>query len=175
MMNLSLYDGSVTTYLQTLDAVSGLLSKSLAHFKETGVDPEAIAETSLFPDMRPFRFQVGHIALHSVGAVEAILAGELVLPGRRPDLDYAGLQALISETRSALRQIEPDMLNACEGREVVFAAPNRPVRVFTAEGFLMSFSLPNFYFHTTTAYDILRQAGVPLGKADYMGELRLRA
>jgi hypothetical protein len=174
MMTLSLYDGSVTTYLQTLDAVSGFLSKALAHFKETGVDPEHIVETSLHPDMRPFRFQVGHVAQHSRGAVEAILAGELVLPGRRPDLDYTELQTLISETRAALRQVDPDMLNACEGQEVVFAAPGRPIRVFTAESFLMSFSLPNFYFHATTAYDILRQAGAPLGKADFMGELRLK-
>jgi hypothetical protein len=175
MMNLSLYNGSVTTYLQTLDAVAGFLAKALAHFKETGVDPETIVETSLHADMRPFRFQVGHIALHSLGAVEAILAGELVLPGRRPDRDYVGLQTLISETRAALRQIDPDMLNACEGKEVVFAAPGRPVRIFTAETFLMSFSLPNFYFHATTAYDILRSQGVPVGKADFMGELRLKS
>jgi hypothetical protein len=174
MMSLSLYDASVLTYLQTLDAVSGFMSKALAHFKETNVDPETIVETSLYLDMRPLRFQIGHIALHSRGAVEAILAGELVLPGRRPDLDYAGLQGLIAETRSALRQVDPDMLNACEGQEVVFAAPNRPIRVFTAESFLMSFSLPNFYFHATTAYDILRSQGAPLGKADFIGEFRLK-
>jgi hypothetical protein len=174
-MTLSLYDASVPTYLQTLDAVSGFLDKALAHFHETGVDPQTIVETSLFPDMRPFRFQIRNVAFHSAGAMEAILSGALVIPGRGEDLDYAGLQALVRETADKLRAIPAEAVNARAGADLVFAVPDHDTRVFTSEGFLLSFSLPNFHFHATTAYDILRSASVPLGKRDYMGELRLKA
>ncbi|MDB5438601.1 MAG: hypothetical protein JWM33_1028 [Caulobacteraceae bacterium] len=174
MINLTLYEASVLTYLQTLDAVSGFLAKSLTHLADSGIDPETLVAASLYADMRPLGFQVQNTAFHSLGAVEAMLAGALTMPGRRPDLDYAGLQAVIDNARSGLRQIDPEQLNARSGQELVFAVPDRPTRVFTTEGFLLSFSLPNFHFHATTAYDILRANGVPLGKRDYLGELRLK-
>ena len=173
MMAMSLYDASVPTFLQTLDAVGGFLAKGLAHCRETGLDPGAIVATRLFPDMHPFRFQVQSVAFHSRGAVEAIRTGALQRAGDRPDHDYAGLQMLIAETAAALRRIPPDEINAREGADVVFRTRDRE-RVFTAEAFLLSFALPNFHFHATTAYDILRSAGVPLGKLDYMGVPRVK-
>ena len=72
-MAISLYDISVTSYLQTLDAVGGFLAKALAHFRDTGVDPEEIVEARLVPDMLPFRFQVVSVAFHSGGAMNAVL------------------------------------------------------------------------------------------------------
>ncbi|KWV55560.1 hypothetical protein AS156_05775 [Bradyrhizobium macuxiense] len=172
-MAFSLYDATVANYLQILGAVSTFLDKSLEHFKEKGVDPAEIVETRLFPDMLPFRFQVVSLAHHSRGAMEAARNGVFVPPAGKPDLDYAGLQALVAEARSELAALTPGAVNALVGRDVAFKLGERSLP-FTAEGFLMSFSLPNFFFHSTTAYDILRHKGAPLGKRDFMGRLNLK-
>jgi len=173
-MAFALYDASVANYLQTLGAMSGVLDKSLAHFREQGVKPEDIVETSLAPDMLPFRFQIVSVAHHSRGAVEAAQKGLFTPPFGSSDLDYAALQKLVAEARDALAALEPDAINALVGREVIFQLGDRKMP-FTAEGFLMSFSLPNFYFHATTAYDILRHKGAPLGKRDFIGRMRLKS
>ncbi len=173
-MGFSLYDASVANFLQTLGAMSGVLYKGLAHFRERGGDAEGIVETRLAPDMLPFRFQIVSVAHHSRGAIEAAQKGVFNAPSATPDLDYAGLQALVVEAREALTALAPDAVNALLGRDVTFQLGDRKLP-FTAEGFLMSFSLPNFYFHATTAYDILRHHGVPLGKRDFMGRLRMKS
>jgi hypothetical protein len=117
--------------------------------------------------------QIQSVVFHSIGAVEAIRSGVLNLPGERPPHDYAALQALIADTRDALQKLAPEEINSREGADVVFQVRDSK-RLFTAEGFLMSFSLPNFHFHATTAYNILRSKGLPLGKRDFMGTLRLK-
>jgi hypothetical protein len=94
-------------------------------------------------------------------------------PPPAPAYDYPALQTLVADTLETLRKVSPAEVNALEGRDVAFQI--RDVKMpFTAEGFLLSFSLPNFYFHATTAYDILRMKGVPIGKRDYMGPMRLK-
>jgi uncharacterized protein len=173
-MKLSLYEASVPGYLQTLAAVSGFLDKGLAHFREHGIDPQAIVETRLYPDMLPFRFQIQSVVYHSVGALEAMQSGLFRPPTDLPPLDYPALQELIAQTREAVGRFSPEAINAREGADLVFEFRKSSLP-FTAEGFLLSFSLPNFYFHATTAYDILRSRGVPLGKRDYLGALRLKA
>lgn len=172
-MSFSLYDATVANYLQILGSVSGFLEKSLAHFKDNGIDPAEIVETRLFPDMLPFRFQVVSLAHHSRGAMEAAKNGVFVPPSGKPDLDYAALQALVKDAHSELSALTPDAVNALLGRDMTFKVGDRSMP-FTAEGFLMSFSLPNFFFHSTTAYDILRHKGAPLGKRDFIGRLNLK-
>jgi uncharacterized protein len=172
-MAFSLYDASVANYLQILGAVGGVLEKGLAHFREKGIDPEEIVETRLISDMQPLRFQIVSVAHHSRGAMEAAKNGVFVPPTVKPGLDYAALQALVAEARNELSALTPDAVNALEGREVLFKIGDRTMP-FTAEGFLMSFSLPNFFFHSTTAYDILRHKGAPIGKRDFMGRLKLK-
>ena len=88
--------------------------------------------------------------------------------------DYAGLQGVVAETRDKLAKLSREEVNALEGGDVLFQIRDFKMP-FTAENFLMSFSLPNFYFHATTAYDILRSKGVPLGKRDFMGQMRMKA
>ena len=88
--------------------------------------------------------------------------------------DYRGLQKLVGDAQEALQKLTPAEVNALEGRDVVFQLRDFKMP-FTAEGFLLSFSLPNFYFHAPTAYDILRMKGVPIGKRDYMGQMRLKS
>jgi hypothetical protein len=172
-MALSLYDASVANYLQILGGVSGVLDKGLAHFREKGVDPESIVEARLAPDMLPLRFQIISVAQHSRGAIEGVRDGVFSPPSMKTPYDFAGLQGLVAQTREALSGWTPEAVNALGGKDVIFALGERKLP-FTAEGFLMSFSLPNFYFHATTAYDILRTNGVPLGKRDFMGRLNLK-
>jgi hypothetical protein len=88
-------------------------------------------------------------------------------------LDYDGLRTLIADTLKGLRNLDPAEVNALQGRAIIFQLRDRQLP-FTAEDFMLSFSLPNFYFHATTAYDILRTKGVPLGKRDFLGQLRLK-
>ena len=172
-MAISLYDVSVTSFLQTLGGVSGFLERGLAHCQDNGIDPEEIVETRLFPDMLPFRFQVISVAHHTKGAIDGVKAGVFSPGGVMEPLNYSGLQALVADAQAALKALTPDEVNAFEGRDMFFQFGDRKMP-FTAEGFLMSFSLPNLHFHATTAYDILRMKGVPLGKRDYMGALRLK-
>jgi uncharacterized protein len=172
-MAFSLYDATVANYLQILAAVGGYLEKSLTHFREKGIDSADIVETRLAPDMLPFRSQIVSVVHHSRGALEAAKNGVFVPPSGKPDLDYAALQALVTEARNELSALTPEAVNALAGRDVTFKLGDRALP-FTTEGFLMSFSLPNFFFHATTAYDILRHKGAPLGKRDFLGKLKLK-
>lgn len=172
-MALSLYEASVPGYLQILNAVSGFLDKAQKHLRENGIDPESIVESRVYPDMLPFRFQIQSVAHHSLGAIESITSGVFRPPTDLPAHDYAGLQALVASARDEVAKVSPDALNAREGAEVIFELRGNKLP-FTAEHFLLSFSLPNFHFHATTAYDILRSKGVPLGKRDFLGALRMK-
>jgi hypothetical protein len=172
-MALSLYDATVANYLQTLGAVGGFLERGLAHFREQNIDPETMVEARLAADMLPLRFQIISVAQHSRGAIEGVQGGEFRPPSFKTPYDYAGLQGLVAETREALSAWTPEAVEALSGRDVIFNLGEHKLP-FTAEGFLMSFSLPNFYFHATTAYDILRTNGVPLGKRDFMGRIKMK-
>lgn len=173
-MTISLYDASVSCYLQILPAVRGFLDKGMAYCRDNNLDPAECVETRVFPDMRPFRFQIQQVVFHSLGAIETIKNGVLQFPQHRPEHDYAGLQALVTDACDRLAEITPEEVNVHSGADIVFqVGPEK--RIFTAEGFVLSFSLPNFHFHATTAYDILRMKGVPLGKLDYVGTPRLKA
>jgi hypothetical protein len=173
-MAISLYDATVASYLQILSAVSGVLDKGLAHCRETGLDPAEIVETRLCGDMLPFRFQIVSVTHHSRGAIEGAKAGLFQPPPDLGPLDYAALQTLVADTRDDLSKLSRDEVEALQGRDMVFKVRDFTIP-FTAENFLMSFSLPNFYFHATTTYDILRWKGAPLGKRDFMGQMRMKA
>jgi len=173
-MALSLYDISVLNYLQTLGAVSAFLDKAQAHFREQNVALDEIVATRLYPDMLPFRFQIQSVVHHSVGAIDGIRQGVFRPPSNLPEHDYEQLQKLVIEARESLEKISPETVNARAGMDMIFEIRGTKVP-FTAEGFVLSFSLPNFYFHATTAYDILRSKGAPVGKRDYLGRMRLKS
>jgi hypothetical protein len=173
-MAVSLYDLSVTNYLQTLGAVEGFVAKSLSHFNDNKVDANEIADVRLAPDMLPFRFQIHSAVHHSLGAIRGVQAGVFTPPPPVPSLDFVGLQKQVSEAREELQKLKPEEVNGLAGKDMVFQLRDNKLP-FTAEGFLLSFSLPNFYFHATTAYDILRSKGVPLGKRDFLGRLRMKS
>jgi len=172
-MTLSLYAATIPSYCQILGAVSGLVRKAQAFCAEKEIDPAEIIQARLAPDMLPFAYQVKSTAVHSLGAIEGVRKG-VFFPDRTPPPEtFAALEARITETISALESIAPAEVESFIGRDMRFEVSSRRLD-FTAEQFLLSFSQPNFYFHATTAYDILRWKGVPLGKRDFMGKLRLK-
>jgi hypothetical protein len=172
---ISIYDMCVPSFLQTLTAVGGYLDKGRTHCKEQGLDLEEIVETRLYPDMLPFRFQIRSVVHHSVGALEGIRAGKFSPPEQAAAVpSYKDLQDMVAGAREAMQKFTPEAVNAMEAKDLVFQLGERQLP-FNAVGFLSSFSLPNFYFHATTAYDILRSKGVPVGKRDYLGRLRMKS
>ena len=123
--------------------------------------------------MFPFAFQIWSVAHHSLGAIRGIEAGVFTPPPPIPTLDYAGWQTVVGDARETLAAMTPEAVNALEGKELVFKFADFQVP-FEAVGFVLSFSLPNLHFHATTAYDILRMKGAPLGKRDYTGPMRIK-
>lgn len=172
-MALTLYDVTVPSFMQTLRALSGLLDKAEAHCAEKNVSPAACISARLFDDMHPFSFQVAQTVSHSAGAIKAVQAGSFSPDPTPPPESFAGLKAMVAESLAQLGRYTPADVNALEGRDMLFVFKDRKLP-FTAENFLLSFSLPNFYFHVTTAYDILRHNGVAIGKRDFLGQLRLK-
>lgn len=172
-MALSLYEATVPSFAQILEAMSGVLKKGEAHALEKGMAPDEWVGARLFSDMAPLSFQVNQTTHHSVGAIEATKKGVFSPDLTPPPETFADLQVAVAGALATLGAYRPEEINALEGGDMRFQLGER-VMPFTAENFLLSFSLPNFYFHATTAYDILRHNGVPLGKRDYMGRPRLK-
>lgn len=172
-MASSLYDMSVASYIQLVDAVGRVLDRGLEHCRSNGMDPETIVESRVHPDMLPFRFQIQSVAHHSINTVNSIMEGVFHPPRNLPEHNYEALQALINDASRRLREVTPEEMNAREGEEVIFEMGDTRLP-FTAEDFVLTFSFPNLCFHAATAYDILRGQGVPLGKRDYLGRLRLK-
>ena len=170
-MSISLYDLSVPTFLQTVRAVGGFLDKAIAHCAETGADPDQFAKERLYPNMAPFHFQIEAAWHHSAWAVEALLTGAFTPPGLEWEVPFTRLRAMMAEGERRLMAFEREAIDACAGKRLDMQIGPRRL-AFTAETFLLSFSLPNFHFHAVTAYDILRSRGVPIGKRDYEGTLR---
>jgi hypothetical protein len=171
-MAISLYDLSVPTFQQTVSAMGRFLDKAAAHFAENGIDADDFVHTRLFPDMAPFHFQIEAAWHHAVWGVEALKTGAFTPPGLVGPAAFADLRKMISRGEAALAAFTREEIDACEGKALDLQIGPRRL-AFAAESFILSFSLPNFHFHAVTAYDILRAQGVPLGKRDYEGGLRL--
>jgi hypothetical protein len=173
-MPLSLYTATVPSYRQILTSMAGLLDKAEAFCAEKSIAPHDIIQARLVEDMLPFAYQVRSTVTHSLGALEGVRRG-VFSPDMTPYPDnFAPLKGLIAETLGALDKIDAAEIDAFVGRDMRFAFRDRNIE-FTAENFLLSFSLPNFYFHATTAYDILRWKGVPIGKRDFTGKTRSKS
>ena len=172
-MPYSFYDLTVGSYVQIVEAATGILQKGADHFAAEGIDLAEVVETRLIPDMANFHFQVTSVTHHSLGAVNAFKSGEF-RPPRYDDCDYAALQAMTAATLDELKAQSREEIDALGDGKVVFKIGGNEIP-FTAENFALSFSLPNFYFHATTAYDILRMKGVPIGKRDFLGAMKAGA
>lgn len=170
-MSISFYDASVGSYLQILEGAADVMALGKTHAEEKDLDLQEIVMTRLREDMMPFHFQVVSTAHHSWGAIQGIQKGEFSPPSFDLDKDYAGLQALIEEARNGLAGLDRADVEALADGNLIFKLGKNEIP-FTAKNFVLSFSLPNFYFHATTTYDILRMAGAPIGKRAYMGPMK---
>ena len=172
-MAISPYDLSVPTFLQTLGAVSGFLNRAARHCAETGSNPDDFVEARLIDDMAPFHFQIEALVHHSVCGIEAVRTGVFDAPPLIGAMPFADLQAMVREAETKLAAVDREEIDACAGKDLDLQIGPRRL-AFTAETYILSFALPNFHFHAVTAYDILRTNGVPIGKRDYEGRLRVR-
>ena len=161
-MALSLYDASIPVYLQMLRNLSAIMDKAEAQ----GGDLAAYMEARLAPDMHPFSRQIQMVSDAAKGGA-ARLAG--VAPPSMPDTEttWAELKERLAKTIDFVSSIKAEQVNGDENRTVELPLPGRTM-TFTAKDFLFNFGLPNFFFHVTTAYGLLRKQGVPLGKMDFL-------
>jgi len=173
-MATSLYDLSVPTFLQTVRAVAGFLDRAARHCENVGTDPDEFVTARLYPDMAPFHFQIEALSHHAAWGVETLRTGVFDPPGLVGAMPFADLQAMVGRAEAMLQAFAREEIDACAGKELDLQIGPRRL-AFTAETFILSFSLPNFHFHAVTAYDILRSRGVPIGKRDYEGQLRTSA
>ena len=171
-MSNSLYDISIGSYMQLISGMVRVLNKGAEFAKKNNLNADEYVGMSLHSDMLPFLFQVNCARMHSVDALKALETGVFTPPKSTPPNDYQGLISMLNETLDELKLISADTINAYQGKSVLFKMGDMEIP-FTAENFILSFSLPNLNFHATTTYDILRAQGVPLGKADYLGKMRV--
>ena len=172
-MAFTLYSATIPSYLQILNSVSRLIGKAEAFCGERGIAPEALIQARLADDMLPFAYQVKSTAVHSIGAIEGVRKGTFSPDTSTPPATFDALRERIAGTIAALEAIDPGEVEGFIGKDMRFEfGPN--AMDFSAEEFLLSFSQPNFYFHATTAYDILRMKGVQIGKRDFNGRVRQR-
>ena len=172
-MTFSLYDAVVPSNLQILGAVDALLDKAAAFCTEQGKAEADLIDARLAPDMLPFGYQVKSCAAHSIGGIEGVRAGTFS-PDRSPwPTDFAGLHAALQTAVTSLNAIDRETFDALADSDTEFAFGEMRMP-FTGANFLLSFSQPNFYFHATTAYAILRAQGMALGKRDFLGMPRMK-
>jgi hypothetical protein len=162
-MTFGLYDASSPVFIRGLKALSALLDKAL----EQGFDETALMEARLAPDMNPFPAQVRTAAFSARGCV-ARLAGQDWPKTEDTEASFAELQTTIALSIAYIESVPREAFEGAEERDVVLKFPGGQFD-FKGAGYLTGFALPNFYFHVTTAYGLLRAAGVQIGKRDYMG------
>jgi hypothetical protein len=169
-MALSFYEISVPVYQQFLKALLGVLDKAEKHCAEKGIDAASIFASRLIEDMQPLTFQIMQSISHSAGAIAAIRGQQRPRPS---GLDtFAGAKNAVGEALNELEAIKPEDLEEAASRTVELKFPGREMK-FTGLGYLQSYAMPQFFFHATTAYDILRHKGVPIGKRDFLGRVQL--
>jgi len=173
-MSISLYDAFVPNSLQIVGAGQRLLDKAEKYCAETNTPPETLIDKRLAPDMLPLAFQVFSMRHHSAGALAGVRTGAFSPARPDPGLDFAALKAMLSDAEAALKATSADELASLADKPLLFTAGERKMS-FTATNFLLSFSQPNFFFHASMLYAILRYAGLPLSKGDYIGRPRFNA
>jgi hypothetical protein len=168
-MSLSYYTASVPVFQRALKQLAAILDKAVVHAKETGADPEAFVTMRLAPDMRTLAGQV-QSAADAAKICTARLAGITAPPFEDTETTFAALQERIAKTLAFIDTVpEADVATAADRPISVKFGPK--AMEFTAQSYLFGLGIPNFFFHVTTAYDILRANGVPLVKGDYLGSL----
>lgn len=169
-MPLSMHRASVPVFVRALKVLASLLEKGEAHAKAQGQDPNDLVAARLTEDMLPLSGQVQRASDASKGAVSRLTGVEApAMPDE--EATFADLQKRVADTLAYIESVDPKAFEGSEDRIVELKLPGGTL-TFTGEDYLLTFALPNFFFHVVTAYDVLRHKGVQIGKLDYMGPVR---
>ena len=167
-MNISMYQASAPRFTNSLKNLSTIIDKAQAHCDAKKLDPAALVSYRLFPDMFPLARQV-QSACDAAKAAVARLAGVEIPKHEDTEKTFAELKERIAKTIAFIQTIKPAQLDGSEDKQVTIKRASGDV-TWTGMQYLLGQALPNFYFHVTTAYNILRHNGVELGKRDYIGQ-----
>lgn len=165
--SLSMYQALVPVATRQLRNLSHVLAKGQAHCQAHKIDPQVFLQARIFPDMFPLVTQVRIAGDMAKGAVSR-LAGVDIPRYEDNETTFDELQARIARTVDYISSFTPDQINGTEDRDIQLKLPSRELH-FKGVAYLTAFVLPNMYFHCTTAYNLLRHGGVPLGKMDFLG------
>lgn len=166
-MTISLYDLTVPVFIRNLTNLSAILAKGEAFAAEKGIDPAELVTARLFEDMAPLSGQIqrasdtAKFAVVRLGGIDNVAMAD-------EETTFADLHARIDKTIALLESVPREAIDGKEDAAVTLQTPNRTTE-FTGQSYALGFVLPNFYFHVTTAYAILRHKGVPIGKRDFLG------
>lgn len=169
-MPLSMYQASVPVFLQGLAALAGILDKAAAHAAARGIDPGILLQARLAPDMFPFVRQV-QVAADAAKGAAARLAGVAVPTMPDTEASFGELKARLEKTTAFVRTCDASRIDGSEDRDVTVPGRGGDL-TFKSQAYLLHFALPNFFFHLTTAYAILRHNGIEVGKRDFLGPLQ---
>lgn len=166
---LTMYDATIPVFIRQLTALSACLDKAEAHCTAKKIDPATMASERLIADMFPLSRQV-QIGCDFAKGAAARLAGIEVPGWEDNEKTLADLRARIAKTIDYIKAFGPEKINGSETRDVSLKIAGNPVTL-KGQPYLLGFALPNFYFHLTSAYAILRANGVDLGKRDFIGSI----
>ena len=167
-MSLSMHTASIPVFQQMLNALVGVLTKAEAHANERKIDHAALLQARLYPDMFPLVRQV-QIACDFAKSVSARLAGADVPSYDDSESSFAELQQRIATTLNFIGGLDAAQFEGSNQREIVLRPGTPKERRIGGQAYLLAYGLPQFFFHVTTAYDLLRHNGVEVGKKDFMG------
>jgi len=166
-MSYSIHDASIPVMSRALTNLSKIIDKAVAQAKTEDKPLSSLTEAKLAEDMRPFTFQIQSASDAAKGAA-ARLSGTTAPSMPDTETTFPELQARLQKTIDFLATVKADQLKGAEDREIVLKFPNGEFK-FTGKDFVANFALPNFFFHVTTAYAILRHKGINIGKMDFLG------
>ncbi|MEL6861077.1 MAG: DUF1993 domain-containing protein [Pseudomonadota bacterium] len=168
-MTSPIYQSTIGVMIRQAEALVGIMAAGREHL---GDEADAFINEKLIEDMLPFSFQIRAVCNSAWGNIEAMRSGQAAPP---PDLEvtsYAQLETMLADTIANLKTIESSELERLMEGDLVFVLGDFKLP-FKGIGFMTSFAMPNFFFHVTTAYNLLRQKGVPIGKREYLGAMDL--
>ena len=169
-MSLSIHDAAVPTFVRALQALSGVIEKGRLYAETEKIDPAVLLATRLYPDMFPLSRQIQAVSDQCKNGLSRLAVVE---PPKFPDTEstFAQLKERLDKTVAYVKGIDPQKFEGADQRPVELKFPSQTLNFKNGWDYLLGFVLPNVYFHSTTAYGILRHVGVKLGKRDFMGEI----
>jgi hypothetical protein len=167
-MPSAMYTNSVPVFRQILTATKAILAQADAHAAAKSIDPDALLQARLFPDMFPLVKQV-QVATEFARGISARLAGVEVPTYEGKEKSFGDLDSLLAETLGFLDAVKVSQFDGSETREIILRPGTPKEKKLSGQAYLANYGMPQFLFHTTTAYAILRHNGLAIGKRDYMG------